>query len=81
MRAERRQALREAFAQLPPRCRDLLAMLLGDPPASYRQISERLGMPVGSVGPTQARCLRRLRESPALAALLAGPAPCEAGRR
>ncbi|MEU4570280.1 sigma-70 family RNA polymerase sigma factor [Micromonospora sp. NPDC023956] len=67
LRAERRQALRDAFAQLPSRCRELLALLAGDPPASYREVGERLGMPVGSVGPTQARCLARLRDCPALA--------------
>ncbi|MFI6823795.1 RNA polymerase sigma factor [Micromonospora sp. NPDC050187] len=67
LRAERRQALRDAFAQLSPRCRELLGLLAGDPPASYREVGERLGMPVGSVGPTQARCLARLRDSPALA--------------
>ncbi|MEV0329157.1 sigma-70 family RNA polymerase sigma factor [Micromonospora echinospora] len=67
LRAERRQALRDAFAQLSPRCRELLALLAGDPPSSYREIGERLGMPVGSVGPTQARCLARLRDCPALA--------------
>ncbi|MDG4764189.1 sigma-70 family RNA polymerase sigma factor [Solwaraspora sp. WMMD406] len=67
LRAERQQALRDAFAQLPSRCQDLLAMLAQDPPASYREVGERLGMPVGSVGPTQARCLARLRSCPALA--------------
>ncbi|MDG4819308.1 MULTISPECIES: sigma-70 family RNA polymerase sigma factor [unclassified Micromonospora] len=70
LRAERRQALREGFAQLPPRCQDLLALLTADPPASYREIGERLGMPVGSIGPTQARCLRKLRACPALAPFL-----------
>ncbi|MFG1777833.1 RNA polymerase sigma factor [Micromonospora sp. NPDC049051] len=70
LRAERQQALREAFAQLPPRCRELLALLMADPPVSYRDIGARLGMPVGSVGPTQARCLQKLRNCPALAALL-----------
>jgi RNA polymerase sigma factor (sigma-70 family) len=67
LRAERRQALRDAFAQLPVRCRDLLALLTTDPPTSYREIGERLGMPTGSVGPTQARCLAKLRDCPALA--------------
>ncbi|MEU4777712.1 sigma-70 family RNA polymerase sigma factor [Micromonospora sp. NPDC023633] len=67
LRAERQQALREAFAQLPPRCRDLLTLLMADPPVSYREIGTRLGMPVGSVGPTQARCLHKLRNCPALA--------------
>lgn len=74
LRAERHQALRAAFAELPPRCRKLLALLVTDPPASYRQVGERLGMPIGSVGPTQARCLRKLRSRPALAAFVAtGP--------
>jgi RNA polymerase sigma factor (sigma-70 family) len=75
LRAERQQALREGFAQLPPRCQELLSLLTADPPASYREIAERLGMPVGSIGPTQARCLRRLRNSPALAPFLTASAP------
>jgi len=76
LRLERRQALRDGFAQLPSRCQELLAMLSRDPPASYREISERLGMPIGSVGPTQARCLRKLEHCPALTAFLAaGTAP------
>ncbi|MFB6397024.1 RNA polymerase sigma factor [Polymorphospora lycopeni] len=74
LRAERHQALREAFAQLPPRCQKLLSLLAADPPASYRQVGERLGMPIGSVGPTQGRCLRKLRSCPALVSFLAtGP--------
>ncbi|MFD0818326.1 RNA polymerase sigma factor [Micromonospora zhanjiangensis] len=68
LRVERQQALREGFAQLPSRCQELLALLTADPPASYREAAERLGVPVGSIGPTQARCLRRLRDCPALAA-------------
>ncbi|MEV4758429.1 sigma-70 family RNA polymerase sigma factor [Micromonospora sp. NPDC049559] len=67
IRAERRQALREAFAQLPPRCRKLLSLLVADPPVSYREISATLEMPIGSIGPSQARCLRKLRDCPALA--------------
>ncbi|WP_229401513.1 RNA polymerase sigma factor [Micromonospora okii] len=70
LRAERRQALREGFAQLPPRCQELLALLTADPPVSYREVGERLGMPLGSIGPTQARCLHRLRNCPALAPFL-----------
>jgi RNA polymerase sigma factor (sigma-70 family) len=67
LRAERSQVLRDAFAELPVRCRELLTLLVADPPASYREIGEQLGMPVGSVGPTQARCLAKLRSCPALA--------------
>ncbi|WP_248960013.1 RNA polymerase sigma factor [Sphaerisporangium perillae] len=67
--AERRHALRMAFAELPVRCRSLLAMLFAEPPASYAEISVALDLPVGAVGPTRGRCLDRLRRSRALAAL------------
>jgi RNA polymerase sigma factor (sigma-70 family) len=70
LRAERRQALREALAQLKPRHRDLLLLLLCDPPLTYDQISDRLQMPKGSIGPTRARALSELRRAPALQALL-----------
>ena len=31
------------------------------PPASYAEISDQLGLPIGSIGPTRSRCLARLR--------------------
>ncbi len=49
--AERGAALRAALAELPSDCQRLLAMLLHDPPYSYREISAALGIPVGSIGP------------------------------
>jgi RNA polymerase sigma factor (sigma-70 family) len=67
--AERNAALRAAFAELPPRCQQLLSMLLSDPPHSYAGIHRELGIPVGSIGPQRARCLERMRRSSALAAL------------
>jgi RNA polymerase sigma factor (sigma-70 family) len=67
---ERDVALREAFAQLPPRCQVLLSMLIQDPPVPYGEISAKLRMAVGSIGPSRARCLDRLRQCPALAALI-----------
>jgi len=67
--AERNAALRAAFAELPPRCQRLLAMLTSDPPCSYAEISATLDIPVGSIGPKRARCLERMRKSPALAGL------------
>jgi RNA polymerase sigma factor (sigma-70 family) len=66
--AERNAALGEAFARLPDRCQQLLAMLLADPPYSYAEISARLRIPVGSIGPQRARCLERLRRSHAFIA-------------
>ena len=67
--AERNAALRVAFAELPPRCQRLLAMLISDPPHSYAEIHRELGIPIGSIGPQRARCLERMRRSSALAAL------------
>jgi RNA polymerase sigma factor (sigma-70 family) len=68
--AERNAALREAFAHLPPRCQQLVGLLLEDPPVPYADISTKLGIPVGSIGPSRARCLDRLRRYPAVAALI-----------
>jgi len=72
--AERDAALRAAFAELSPSCHQLLSMLIDDPPRAYAAISAALGIAVGSIGPTRARCLDRLRRSPHLAAVLGEPA-------
>jgi RNA polymerase sigma factor (sigma-70 family) len=58
---ERDQTVREALACLPRQWRRLVEMLMADPPASYAQISDQLGLPVGSIGPTRSRCLSKLR--------------------
>jgi len=68
--AERNAALRAALADLPDRCRELVSMLISDPPKAYAEISAALGIAVGSIGPIRARCLDRLRQSPHLAGLL-----------
>jgi len=68
--AEQHAALREALADLPPFGQRLIAMLTADPPTPYAEISARLGIAVGSIGPTRARYLDRLRRHPALAALI-----------
>ena len=55
------QAVRAAMARLDAKCRGLLAALFLDPdPAAYGAIAERLGMAIGSIGPTRARCFRKL---------------------
>jgi RNA polymerase sigma factor (sigma-70 family) len=61
--AERDAALRSAMAELPRRCQQLLAMLIHDPPYSYTEISAKLGIPVGSIGPQRTRCLDQLRQA------------------
>ena len=68
--AERHLALREAFTHLPLCDQQLIALLIQDPPIPYAEISARLGIPVGSIGPTRGRCLDRLRRYPAIAALI-----------
>jgi RNA polymerase sigma factor (sigma-70 family) len=69
MRAELSQAVLEALAELSERDRTLLLLLSADPPLPYKEIARRLGMPVGSIGPTRARALDKLRSSSALAGL------------
>ena len=64
--AERNAALRAAFAELPTDGQRLLAMLFRDPPCSYSEIHDTLGIPIGSIGPKRARYLERLRQSGAL---------------
>jgi RNA polymerase sigma factor (sigma-70 family) len=58
---ERAQVVREALSCLPGRWRQLVELLMADPPVSYAEISDQLGLPVGSIGPTRGRCLARLR--------------------
>jgi hypothetical protein len=45
-------------------------MLAQDPPVPYAKISARLGIPVGSIGPSRSRSLDKLRRHPAIAALI-----------
>jgi RNA polymerase sigma factor (sigma-70 family) len=78
--ADRDVALRAAIAELPAACHELLSMLISDPPVGYAEISSRLGIPVGSIGPTRARCLEKLRRSPHLAGLLADQMTSDAAR-
>jgi len=67
---ERHAALRQAFTHLSPRDQQLIALLIEDPPVPYAEISARLGIPVGSIGPNRRRCLDKLRHHPAIAALI-----------
>ena len=57
---ERNRALWEAFSHLNEKCRQLLRVAVTHPQA-YDEISEALGMPIGSIGPTRRRCLTQLR--------------------
>ncbi len=54
-------------------------MLTDDPPVPYSQISAKLGIPVGSIGPSRGRCLDKLRRDPAIAALIHAEAASASG--
>ena len=59
---ERDQELWQAFSRLSPRCQALLRLLVLDPAeGGYAAAAAALDMPVGSLGPTRARCLATLR--------------------
>ena len=58
---ERDRIVSGLVAQLPTRPRLLLRLLSAESPLSYAEISEALGMPIGSIGPTRARALEQLR--------------------
>ncbi len=59
---ERQHELHRGLAEVGSPCRELLEMLFlqADPP-SYEEVAEMLGMKVGSIGPTRARCFEKLR--------------------
>jgi RNA polymerase sigma factor (sigma-70 family) len=52
----------EKVASLPARGQAMLWALTRPDPPAYAELSRRTGMPVGSIGPTRGRYLRRLRD-------------------
>lgn len=59
---ERVAVIHEGLQRLGRLCRDLILALYFDPAApSYAAVAERLGRPIGGIGPLRARCLQRLR--------------------
>lgn len=60
-REEREQAVRQALRRIDERCSALLtALFLESATPAYDELARRLGMPIGSVGPTRARCFKKL---------------------
>jgi RNA polymerase sigma factor (sigma-70 family) len=59
--SERKQQMRRAFAKLPEKCRRLLHLVIVVSPP-YTVVAAILDMPIGSIGPSRARCLDRLRK-------------------
>ena len=60
---QRLAQVRLALERLDERCRRLLQVLFADEGIGYDDVARRLDMPVGSIGPTRARCLAKLRRS------------------
>jgi RNA polymerase sigma factor (sigma-70 family) len=62
-RTEREEAVRAAIRRLPPRCQEMLRLLFyEDPPTPYHAVAGQLGLSIGSIGLTRARCLRKLSQ-------------------
>lgn len=61
---QQQHRVRQGLAALDERCRALLTLLFADEDErpGYEVVSERLGLPVGSIGPTRSRCLGKLRK-------------------
>jgi RNA polymerase sigma factor (sigma-70 family) len=59
---QRRSQVMGAFGQMSEGCRQLLRLLATDPPLPYTEVAAIIGRPIGSIGPTRARCLDRLRK-------------------
>lgn len=55
--------VRAAFDSLDQSDQELLRLVVLEPPMSYEEIAEITGRPIGSLGPTRARALRRLRRA------------------
>ncbi len=61
IRLEREEQIENAFTEIDDRCRQLLMMLyLDGDKVSYSEIADKLDIPLGSIGPTRARCLDKL---------------------
>jgi RNA polymerase sigma factor (sigma-70 family) len=66
VRRDEQERLRQAIARLPYRQRVVVQELMEREGESYAEASRRLGMPIGSIGPTRQRALARLRNDPEL---------------
>jgi RNA polymerase sigma factor (sigma-70 family) len=62
LQMEEQQIVRMLVESLDERCAQLLTLLFYRPDsAPYAEIAAKLGIPEGSIGPTRARCLQKLR--------------------
>lgn len=60
---EENRLIVKAFNTLDNVCKQLLRLMTIEPALSYEEISEATGRPIGSLGPTRARCLEKLKSA------------------
>jgi len=70
LKAEREQVITNGLDEMEPQHRSLLILLHVDERPSYQAIGRSLGMPVGSIGPTRARSLQKLRTTRSVSSYL-----------
>jgi RNA polymerase sigma factor (sigma-70 family) len=68
-RRDTHDRLSRAIRALPQKQQLVLTELLKEESRSYLDLSRRLGLPMGSIGPTRQRAIARLRQDPRLAEL------------
>ena len=60
---EKEQIVRDAIAELSPRCERMIRMLFFEtPPRPYEEIAQELGIATGSIGFIRGRCLGKLKQ-------------------
>ena len=60
---QREQSIREAVAQLTPRCQEMIRLLFfTQPPIAYADLARHLNLAVGSIGFIRGRCLQKLQK-------------------
>ena len=70
-RCERATIVHRAATEMRPADQRVLSLMMDDRAYDYRQISSLSGRPIGSLGPTRERIIRRLRTNPQVAELIA----------
>jgi len=77
LRAERDRAVNNGLTEIEPQHRNLLILLHADDRPSYQTIGKILGMPTGSIGPTRARGLQKLRSTRSMSSFFQSDAGSE----
>jgi len=77
LQVERERAVIDGLAEIEPHHRTLLVLLHAEDRPSYQAIGRTLGMPTGSIGPTRARGLQKLRRTKAISTFLQSDSDAE----